>query len=180
MSVVFETSSARIWFGYDVRCRWSSSDKKFFLRLDGRTGVKTIYFWQCGYIKRSTRLLSPPKSMLSVNFNSLNVQWMLTECSRKSGLSGTVQWSFSPNECYWNAGTILWPFRFFFYFQKEHNSKMFHQIRCIKFILLWITAHEKKSLKKHSNIYMYILFNKKIERKSFLVLNECSFLCWIT
>ena len=155
---LYPQSDPRIWFGYDVRCRWSSSDKKFFLRLDGRTGVKPIYFWQCGYIKRSTRLLSPPK----VCYQSILIVWMSTECSRNVQGNPDCQALFNGHSVPMNATEMQAQFcdhsGVFFNFQKEHNSKMFHQIRCIKFILLWITAHEKKSLKKHSNIYMYILF----------------------
>ena len=36
-------SDPKIYFGYDLRCRWISSDKKFFGQTDGLTGVTTIY-----------------------------------------------------------------------------------------------------------------------------------------
>ena len=56
-------------------------------------------------------------------FSQLKHFWMSTECSQNvhwnpdfRHCSVTFQWTFSPTECCWMAGTFQWPFRIFFLF----------------------------------------------------------------
>ena len=78
------------------------------------------------------------KILLSVNWNisecPLNVYGMFTEIR----ISGIVQWPFSDLTVrYWMAGTFKWPSSNSFSY-----SKIVHQIRGFKVILLWNTTHE--------------------------------------
>ena len=76
------------------------------------------------------------------SFSQLKHFWMSTEYSRNvhwnpdfRHCSVTFQWTFSPTECCWMAGTFQWPFSIFFLFSG-------YQIRGIKLILLLFTTHE--------------------------------------
>ena len=84
-------------------------------------------------------------------FSQLKHFWISMECSRNVHWNPdfrhcpvTFQWTFSPTECCWTAGTFQWPFRKFFLFSGKKSKKKNHQIMGFKVILLWITTHEIK------------------------------------
>ena len=82
----------------------------------------------------------------------LNVHWMLTECSLKSGFQALFSDLSVDIQSHWmllNGRHISVTIQYFFLIFRVKNSKNFHQIRGIKLILLCFTTHEiKEKLKK--------------------------------
>ena len=80
----------------------------------------------------------------------LNVHWILTDCSLKSGFQALFSDLSVDIQSHWmllNGRHISVTIQYFFLIFRVKNSKNFHQIRGIKLILLWITTHEIKKKK---------------------------------
>ena len=119
------------------------------------------------------------KILLSVNWNisecPLNAHGMFTEIR----ISGTVQWPFSGHSVPLNAAEWQAHFSdhsvFLFWIFRVKNSKLFHQIRGIKLILLWFTTHEIKKNKKKNYAHGHAGSNQGI--LVLVVPNPVRYLC---